>query len=92
MPKDIARISKVKAVGPSTIEVTWKGGGIDRIELTAWVGTGNSILASLRDPAVFKTARVGLYGSMIAWADNDDLAIDALHLQRIVDEQRGQDT
>jgi hypothetical protein len=53
---------------------------------------GDSILARLRDPAVFKTARVGLYGSMVAWADNDDLAIDALHLQRIADEQRGQDT
>lgn len=43
------------------------------------------------DPAVFKTARVGLYGSMVAWADNDDLAVDAPHLQRIADEQRGRD-
>ena len=91
MPKDIPRISKVKAVGPSEIEVIWKGGGIDRIELAAWIATGDDILAPLRDPAVFKTARVGLYGSMVAWADNDDLAIDAFHLRRIADEQCGRD-
>ena len=89
MPNEMPTISKVKAVGPSAVEVTWKGGDTDRIELAGWIGTGDDVLAPLRDPAVFKTARVGLYGSMVAWADNDDLAIDAFHLQRIADEQRG---
>jgi hypothetical protein len=37
---------------------------------------------------LFKTALVGEYGAMVAWGDNDDLTIDALHLQRIGAEQR----
>lgn len=88
MSKNVPRISKVKAVGPSSIEVTWKGGGTDRIELTGWIGAGDDILAPLRDPKVFKTAHVGLHGAHVAWADNEDLAIDAFHLKRIAEEQR----
>ena len=91
MPNDVPTISKVKPVGPFAIEVTWKGGGTDRIELAGWIGTGNDILAPLRAPKVFETARVGLYGAHVAWADNEDLAIDAFHLKRIAIEQRGGD-
>ena len=51
MPNEMPTISKVKAVGPSAIEVTWKGGETDRIELAGWIGTGDDVLAPLRDPA-----------------------------------------
>jgi hypothetical protein len=93
MPEATAmpRISKVKAVGPSKVVVTWKGGGTDNVELVGWIATGGDVLASLRDPKVFNTAHVGLYGAMVAWSDDDDLAIDALHLKRIADEQRAID-
>jgi hypothetical protein len=90
MPKAAAmpRISKVKAVGPSKVTVTWKDGGTDHVELVGWISTGGDVLARLRDPKVFRTAHVGLYGAMVAWSDDEDLAIDALHLKRIADEQR----
>jgi hypothetical protein len=90
MPKATAmpRISKVKAVGPSKVTVTWKDGGTDHVELVGWISTGGDVLARLRDPKVFRTAHVGLYGAMVAWSDDEDLAIDALHLKRIADEQR----
>ena len=91
MPKDIPAILKVTTTGPSAVEVTWKGGSKDHIELAGWIATGGDILAALRDPALFKTALVGEFGAMVAWGDNDDLAIDALHLQRIAAEQRGTD-
>ena len=88
MPKHIPTINKVKVAAPSAITVTWKGGGTDHIELAGWVATGGDILAPLLDPKMFKTARVGEYGAMVAWGDSEDLAIDALHLQRIAGEQR----
>jgi hypothetical protein len=93
MPQAMAipRISKVKAVGPSKVTVTWKGGGTDHVELVGWIATGGDILAPLLEPKVFKTAHVGLYGAMVAWSDDDDLAIDAFHLKRIADEQRSID-
>jgi len=43
--------------------------------------------APLADTDLFRQARVASYGSAIAW-DDDDLAIDALHLKRLADEQR----
>lgn len=82
------RIGKVKAVVPSKLTVSWKDGSTDRVELVGWIATGGDILAPLHDPKVFKTAHVGLYGAMVAWGDDEDLAIDALHLKRIADEQR----
>jgi hypothetical protein len=88
MPKDIPTIRKVKTTGPSAIEVTWKGGSTDHIELAGWIATGGDILAALRDPALFKTALVGEHGAMVIWGDNEDLTIDALHLQLIATEQR----
>jgi hypothetical protein len=93
MSKALPRIRKVKAIVDRVmvrypIEVTWKGGGTDRIELAGWIFTGGQTLAPLRNPEVFRTAHVGLYGAMVAWGENEDLAIDALHLKRIADEQR----
>jgi hypothetical protein len=88
MSKDIPTISKMRVLGPSRLTVTWKGGGTDAVDLTGWIATGDNILRPLLDEKIFKTARIGEYGRMVAWADNEDLAIDAFHLKRIADEQR----
>ncbi|MDQ3560850.1 MAG: hypothetical protein M3453_17040, partial [Pseudomonadota bacterium] len=59
------------------------------MNLAGWIATGGDILAPLRNPETFNTARVAEHGAAIAWGDPDgDLAIDAVHLQKLAAEQR----
>lgn len=88
MDRTIPRISTVGAVARSTIKVKWKDRSSDRIDLSGWIATGGEMLAPLRDVDVFKNPRVEEYGSSIAWGDDDDLRIDAVHLEQIAAEQR----
>lgn len=81
----IPKIAAVKVVAPSVIEVAWRDGGAHRIDLSDWIAGGSALLAPLTDPTVFATARVDIYGSAIAWGDDDDLGIDAFHLRLIAD-------
>lgn len=83
MTNAIPKIAAVAVVAPKVIEVAWRDGRADRIDLSDWIATGSAILARLADPAVFATARVDIYGSGVAWGDDEDLAIDAHHLRRI---------
>src|SRR6185295_3009671 len=53
------------------------------IDLSEWIDTGGAILGPLRDPGVFGSPPVADYGASIAWGDDDDLRIDAVHLERI---------
>jgi hypothetical protein len=85
---NLPRIRGVKVAGPTALEVKWAAGGTDRIDLAGWIATGGSVLAPLRDPAVFRRARAGDFGASVEWGENDDLAIDAVHLARIAGEQR----
>lgn len=84
MTNAIPKIAAVAVVAPNVIEVEWRDGRADRINLADWIAGGGAILAPLADPAVFATARVDEYGCGIAWGD-DDLAIDAYHLRLIAD-------
>jgi hypothetical protein len=87
MTKAVPRIAKVRVVDPGALRITWKGGGTDEVNLAGWIATGGEILAPLNDPAVFKCARPDEYGAAVAWDDDGDLAIDAMHLQLIAREQ-----
>lgn len=72
----------------AVVIVEWKGGGGATASLAGWIGTGGDVLAPLRDPALFATARVCAYGSAIQWGEEGgDLAIDAEHLRRLAEEQ-----
>jgi hypothetical protein len=82
------RVSAVGAVGGSVIKVKWKDRSSDRIDLSGWIATGNDILAPLREGDIFKNPRVSEYGASVAWGDDDDLRIDAVHLEQIAAEQR----
>lgn len=89
----LPRIKSV-AVPPSAapdqaiVTVEWKGGGGATANLAGWIGTGGDILAPLRDPALFATARIVAHGSAIQWGEEGgDLAIDAEHLRRLAEEQ-----
>jgi len=89
MSSPLPRIETVTVVGCTTLGVKWRDGSSDRIDLAGWIATGSEILRPLADPDTFRTAQVGGYGGMIYWGDEDgDLAIDALHLQLLAEEQR----
>jgi hypothetical protein len=80
--------SVIPGAEPYTLEVVWKDGTRSAVDLSGWVAV-NPILSPLRDPALFRTARVGEHAAEIAWGeDGGDLAIDADHLQMIAEEQR----
>lgn len=91
MSSSLPRIRNVKVVGPSSIEVTWHDRRRDLVNLIGWIATGGELLAPLADPHVFSTARAGAHGSSIEWGNDDDLAIDAIHLAKIAGKQRALD-
>jgi hypothetical protein len=88
MDRALPRVSTVGRVAPGVIHVKWKDRSSDRIDLSGWIATGGEILAPLRDADVFNNPRVAEYGSGIAWGNDDDLRIDAVHLEQIAAEQR----
>jgi hypothetical protein len=88
MSENLPRVEGVAVTGPMVLRIRWRGvRAADTVDLTGWIATGGDILAALRDPSVFARARVENYGAAIAW-DDGDLAIDAVHLKQIADEQK----
>jgi hypothetical protein len=86
--EELPRVEAVATEGPSTLRIRWRGKrSFESVNLIGWIVTGGDILAPLRDPKVFARADVSAHGTAIAW-DDDDLAIDALHLKRLADEQK----
>src|SRR5947209_20118054 len=82
MGQKMPRISTVGAVGDGVIKVKWKDRSSDRIDLSGWIGTGGNVLAPLRNGDVFRSPRVSEYGASVAWGEDDDLRIDAVHLEQ----------
>ena len=88
MEREIPRIDAVRIDGPSTLLVRWRGKrAFESVNLAGWVATGGDLLAPLKDAATFGRAHVASFGGAVAW-DDDDLAIDAMHLKMLADEQR----
>jgi hypothetical protein len=90
MEKELARIETVTVEGPSTLRIRWRGKrATDVVNLSGWIATGGDILASLRDLAVFSRAAITNYGAAVGWDDGEgDLAIDAVHLSMLIEEQK----
>lgn len=88
MNQTTPHVSAVGAVGAGIIKVKWKDRSSDRIDLSGWIATGGDILLALRDADIFKNPRVSEYGASVAWGEDDDLRIDAVHLEQIAAEQR----
>ena len=92
MPRkgDLPRMGSV-SVGPfpdrTTVRVSWRGGGHDEVNLSGWIATGGETLAPLSSSETFAQVRVGHYGSALTW-DEGDLAIDAVHLRTLANEQK----
>jgi hypothetical protein len=88
MAESLPRIESVAVPGPMILRIRWRGvRAPDLVDLTGWVATGGDALAPLRDEAVFAQARVENYGAAVAWHDGD-LAIDAVHLKKLAEEQK----
>jgi len=89
MTRTTPRIATVRVAPPSALLIDWTNGGVDHVELAGWIATGGDVLAALRDRAVFASAHPIEFGSAVGFGDDDDddLAIDAIHLQKIAAEQ-----
>jgi hypothetical protein len=88
MQQQLPKIEAVTVDGPSTLRIRWRGKrNADSVNLSGWIATGGDILVPLRETKIFARAHVAGYGGAVAW-DDDDLAIDALHLKMLADEQR----
>ncbi|HWP14274.1 MAG TPA: hypothetical protein VNM46_01475 [Xanthobacteraceae bacterium] len=88
MDQSMPRVATVGSSGAGVITVKWKDRTSDRVDLSGWIATGGDILAPLRDEEIFGSPRVSEYGASIAWGNDDDLRIDATHLELIAAEQR----
>lgn len=77
MTNAIPKISAVVVAAPNIIEVAWADGRAERIDLADWIAGGSALIAPLADPAVFAAASADIYGSGVAWSDDEDLTIDA---------------
>jgi len=89
MNRATPRILAVGATGPGTLKIKWKDRSADRVDLSGWIATGGETLVRLRNADVFGNPKVSDYGTSVAWGDeDDDLRIDAVHLQEIAAEQR----
>src|SRR3979490_1479796 len=88
---DMPRIEAVSVAQPSTLRLRWRGKRAgDSVDLTGWRAHGGPTLAPLRETPVFAKASVGNYGTAVVW-DDGDLAIDAVHLKMLADEQKSFD-
>jgi hypothetical protein len=88
MAENLPRIESVAVPARSSLRIRWRGvRTADLVDLTGWVATGGEVLASLREDAVFARARLENYGAAVAW-DDGDLAIDAVHLKKLAEEQK----
>jgi hypothetical protein len=81
------RVERVAARGPTTLRIKWRRGPSGDVDLAGWIATGGDILARLNNPDLFRKARIADYGSAVTW-DDDDLRIDAVHLEQLGLEQR----
>ena len=86
---DMPRIQTVRAKLPTTLTVTWAGTGRrSHLDLGPWIASGDELLAPLTQPNIFTRATLAGYGSLVTWDDDTgDLAIDAVHLEALADEQ-----
>ena len=76
----LARIAKIRVVGPSTIEITWsqttRSGRTDVLDLTPLIGS-YKVYRPLRGNAdLFATAHLAEDGEVVAW-DGPDLEMTA---------------
>ena len=86
---EMPRIQTVGTVLPTTLSVTSAGTGRPSpIDLGPWIVSGDELLAPPAHPDVFVRTTLAGCDSLVTWDDDTgDLAIDALHLEALAEEQ-----
>jgi hypothetical protein len=63
-----------------TVEITYADGETIVADFRPLLAKGG-VMAALRDPAVFGSARIGARGRSVVWGDEVDFCADALRLK-----------
>lgn len=83
----IPRFSEVKAIAPDTLDIVWDDGRSQQVSLAGWIAA-NDLSRVFGVTCRFDDIRVIDYGTGIQWGDDEDLAIDNLHVLMIGEEQQ----
>lgn len=85
MNKDPFRIASVRALPEMRLRLTFEDGFTGTVDLRDWI-THTRALARLRDPAVFRKAKVGEWGTAVVFIE-DTLDLGADNLRNLAVEQ-----
>ena len=85
--RPMPKIAGVEAVSEDTLRVHWRGGNHASSPVRVAGGVPLHHIAELRDEAVFRCPEVGEYGSCVQWDGNEELSIDAVHLETLAEQQ-----
>jgi Protein of unknown function (DUF2442) len=88
METEHRRIAGVAPWSRSRLWIVWEDSAESLVDLSGWIAAGRETLNLLKRPEVFDTVMVADHGTAIQWGDNQDLAIDAMHLWRLAEEQK----
>lgn len=81
-------LTAVKALPPSTLELTYADGVVLQVDLKPIIRKHRT-LARLADAAVFTTAQLGEWGGSVVWAQDVNLELAADNLRARAIEQAG---
>lgn len=78
MPKVLDNVITAARADPTTqtVAITWANGATTVSRFGHLVGRG--VFATLADPAVFASVRIGEHGRSLSWQDELDFCADAL--------------
>ena len=86
--KTLPRIAFVAAdKKPLTLLIRWEKSGESRVDVSGLIKTFRVYEPLRRSPELFRSVRVGDYGTDICWSDEIDMAADTLW--RLAQEQSG---
>ena len=78
MMSELPRIDKVRVERPYTLNIRWRQGGRDRVDLSDMVNRFPPF-ATLKDERAFAAARVVDFGTGIEWRNGLDISAAVLH-------------
>lgn len=82
----LPRLKDVSAVrAPWTLNVTWRDGSKDRVDLTGLIHRSRHFRVFLGQPSIFRKVRVAHFGAGIEWHNGLDYGADTLKM--MADEQ-----
>ena len=86
---DLPRIAAVTPQADAIVVIVWTDATTDTVDLSGWIARGGAALSPLTVPKIFNRVAVADYGLAVRWGDeDDDLAIDSVHLKALAEHQR----